>query len=192
MSKSLSAAALASAAMAVPSAASAQLPDWSDVEKQIEANDAALFWAAFEGCDSQALEGLLTEDYRMLHDLAGLAVSGREAFIADMTQQCAARAEGGANEGYKNRRLLVPGSRSITPLDQWGALERGYHTFQELRERPAGWYGDDDPGGPSWVQTGGAHYIHVWQWMAEEGAFRLAESISVDHGAAPAYPPTED
>lgn len=192
MSLSQSAAALAMAVAASPAAGGAALPEWQEVEKQIAANDAALFWAAFEGCEPEALEGLLADDFRMLHDIEGFAVPDRESFLEGMKGQCAARGEGGANAGYKNRRLLVPGSRRVTPLGKWGALERGHHTFHELRQRPAGWYGADDPGGPSWVQVGGAHYIHVWQWMPEEARFRLAESISVDHGAAPAYPPERE
>ena len=159
---------------------SVPIPPLAEAQAQIERLDAKLFWAAFEGCEPQQIEALLTEDFRMLHDLAGLAAPSRTAFVANFEQQCAARAEGGEDEGYKNRRLLVPGSRTITPLGQWGMLERGYHTFHE-------WRGEEQ----GWVQTGGARYIHVWRWMATEGAFRLQESISVDHGSAPAYPPQD-
>ncbi|MDJ0641589.1 MAG: DUF4440 domain-containing protein [Erythrobacter sp.] len=154
------------------------IPPIESAREQIAELDAKLFWAAFEGCQPHQLRGMLTEDFRMLHDLAGQPVSSRAAFIAGFEQQCAARAEGGANQGYKNRRLLVPGTRSVTPLGQWGVLERGYHTFHE-------WHGDD----AGWVQTGGARYIHVWQWIDREGRFRLQESISVDHGSAIPYPP---
>lgn len=164
---------LATALMALAQAGQ-PIPPIDETRRQIEARDAALFWSVFEGCDAQALEGLLTEDFRMLHDLAGLAVPSRAAFVENMKQQCASREE----SGYRNRRLLVPGSRTITPLGDWGALERGWHTFSE-------WRGDE----AGWVQTGGAQYWHVWRWDSGEGAFRLAESISVDHGAAPAYPP---
>ncbi|MEO9461555.1 MAG: hypothetical protein ABJ242_02370 [Marinomonas sp.] len=160
------------------------MPPIADASAQIVAADAALFHAAFEACTPDTLDDLLTEDYRMLHDLGGSVADNRESFVTGLRQQCAARGPGGAHEGYKNRRLLVPGSRQITPLGQWGMLERGMHTFQELRQRPAGTHGKDDVGGPAWVQTGGARYFHVWQWMPEEGKFRLKESISVDHGAA--------
>ncbi len=176
-------------APAVPAAAQPQpIPSIEVARGQIAELDSRLFWAAFEGCDPEALEPLLTEDFRMLHDLAGLAVPSRAAFIANFDEQCAARRAGGENEGYRNRRLLVPGSRTVTPLGQWGVLERGHHTFHELRQRPAGALGPDDPGGETWVQTGGARYIHVWKWVSSEGQFRLQESISVDHGPAVPYP----
>ena len=90
----------------------------------------------------------------------------------------ARRAPGGKNEGYKNRRLLVPGSRTIKKLGDWGALEEAHHTFHEWRGEEKGW-----------VQTGGGRYLHIWQWMPEEGRFRLFESLSLDHGPAPDYPP---
>lgn len=167
-----------------------QIPPIEVAAERVAALDAKLFWAAFEGCEPSGLGEILAEDFRMLHDLGGLAVASRDDFLVRIAQECANREPGGANAGYKNRRLLVPGSRTVTPLGDWGVLERGHHTFHELRQRPAGYYGEDDPGGPSWVQTGGARYIHVWQWIAEEGAFRLQESLSIDHGAAIPYPPT--
>lgn len=173
---------LASLALLLAQPAAAQspapIPPLDEASKQVIRQDAELFWAAFEGCDPQALEPLLTEDFRMLHDLGGLAVRDRASFITSMEEQCANREPGGQYEGYKNRRLAVPGSRTVTPLGEWGVLERGMHTFHEWRGEEKGW-----------EQTGGARYIHVWQWMPEEGRFRLDESLSIDHGAAVPYPP---
>ncbi|MHA7820899.1 MAG: DUF4440 domain-containing protein [Erythrobacter sp.] len=152
----------------------APMPPPEEARARIEALDATLFWSAFEGCDPAGIEAILAEDYRMLHDLSGLAIPDREAFVRDLEKQCESRAE----SGYRNRRLLVPGSRTITPLGQWGIMERGWHTFHE-------WNAEQS----DWMQVGGASYIHIWRWEAEEGRFRLAETISVDHGAAPPYPP---
>ncbi len=168
---------LVSALIASASPALAQdapMPALDEARVEIEALDARLFHAAFEGCDPAALKGLIASEFRMLHDLAGLAVPNGAQFVERMEEQCAARGPGGANEGYKNRRLLVPGSRSITALGNWGMLDRGWHTFHEWRGEERGW-----------VQTGGARFIHVWRWMPAEGQFRLAESISVDHGSMP-------
>lgn len=177
----LSAILLTLAQSAAPATGPAAIPPLEEAREQIATNDAELFWAAFEGCEPRAIEDLLTEDFRMLHDLAGLAVRNRDAFLESMAEQCAARLPGGANEGYKNRRLLVPGTRQVTPLGDWGVLERGYHTFHE-------WQGEE----LGWVQTGGARYIHVWRWMPDEARFRLQESISVDHGAMEPYPSFEE
>ena len=160
------------------SAEPAAIPSLDRATEQVIAQDAELFWNAFEGCNARAVEDVLTDDFRMLHDLGGLVADSRDSFVGAIAEQCAARLPGGANEGYKNRRLSVPGSRMVTPLGEWGVLERGFHTFHE-------WRGPDD----GWEQVGGARYIHVWEWMPGEGAFRLKESLSIDHGAAAAYPP---
>ena len=151
------------------------MPTGDDLHAVIAEHDARLFWAAFEGCDAEALSPLLSPDFRMIHDLAGLAVPDRETFIAGITEQCASRAPGGENEGYANRRRATPGSRRVQALGDWGALEEGHHSFFERQADG------------SWKLTGGARYIHVWQWVGDR--FVLTESISVDHGAALTYPP---
>ncbi|MEL7198122.1 MAG: nuclear transport factor 2 family protein [Pseudomonadota bacterium] len=157
---------------------SAPIPPIEETAKRIEARDARLFWYAFEGCNAARLETFLAPDFRMLHDLGGVVADNRDAFMEGAEQQCAARLPGGANEGYKNRRLLVPGSDQVTPLGNWGVLHRGYHTFHEWRGPEAGW-----------EQVGGAYFINVWQWNAVRGVFEMQETISVDHGASTAYPP---
>ncbi|MGN6288418.1 MAG: DUF4440 domain-containing protein [Sphingopyxis terrae] len=178
------AAALAPAPQAQPApppAAAAQpalMPTGTALDAAIAANDARLFWAVFEGCDPAALPDLLTPDYRMLHDKGGLAIADRADFVASMEKNCAARAPGGAQAGYRNRRLLVPGSRVIRALGDWGALEEAAHVFFEWNAKDA-----------RWDLVGGARYMHVWQWMPAEARFRLSESLSYDHGAAAPYPP---
>ena len=87
---------LAQAAALEP--APAPIPDLEELRTEIVARDSALFWAAFEDCDPTALEDLLTEDFRMLHDLAGLAVTDRASFIASLEEQCTARARSGGRE----------------------------------------------------------------------------------------------
>lgn len=176
-----SALALLAAQVAAAPAAPAMptpMPDGAEMRAQIVARDAALFWAGFEGCDPAALEDVLLPDFRMLHDKAGLAVADRASFVASVKEQCAARAPGGKNAGYKNRRLAVPGTRIIRRMGEWGALEEGAHAFYEWRGKQAGW-----------VMVGGARYMHAWQWMPGEGRFRLSQSYSYDHGAADPYPP---
>lgn len=158
------------ATMFTAAAFQAAMPTGADLEAAIANVDSRLFWAAFEGCDPDALAPLLGEEFRMVHDQAGIAVPSRSAFIEGMEMQCADRPE----SGYKNRRLLTPGSRRVQALGEWGALEEGYHQFYE-------WRGDH------WELTGGARYIHIWQWT--DTGFVLDESISVNHGAALPYPP---
>jgi hypothetical protein len=157
--------------------AAAPMPEGEALNAAIEQADAALFWAAFEGCDAAALEGILAPEYRMIHDLGGLAIPSRQSMVDQFTEECAARAPGGKNAGYKNRRRLTPGSRVVRKMGDWGALEEGAHVFFEWRSKTK-----------EWALVGGAHYMHVWKWEAAEGKFRLSESLSYDHGAASAYP----
>lgn len=160
------------------------IPTLEETTTRIERNDAQLFWGFFEGCDPEAVADLVHPDFRMLHDLAGMPITSGADMLAQSREQCAARGPGGRNEGYRNRRLLVPGSRTVKMLGDWGAIEEGYHTFYEWRSTL-----NDGAGG--WELTGGGRYIHSWQWMAEEGRYRLLESLSLEHGAAKPYPPAE-
>lgn len=149
-------------------------PGIEEAMEEIRELDDKLFWAAFEGCDPEGLEDVLAEDFRMIHDQSGLVHPTRADIVDDLRENCARR----AGTGYRNRRQLVPGSRTIMPLGGWGMIERGWHTFDE-------W----DAENARWVRTGGASYIHIWRWEKDEERFRLIESISVDHGAARPYPP---
>ena len=185
MFASIAALLLAQAAPAAVAEA-APMPTGEALEKQVIANDAKLFWGFFEGCDPETVGEMLHPDFRMIHDLVGLAHDSAEDILASSRKQCARRAPGGDAEGYRNRRLFVPGSRWIQKLGDWGVLEEGHHTFQEFQQV------EGSPAERHWVQTGGARYIHVWKWMPAEGRFRLLESISVDHGPAPEYPPKAD
>jgi hypothetical protein len=165
------------------------MPVDSEARTKVEAADATLFYAAFEGCTPEILNDLMLPEYRMIHDQGGLVFDSRADFVGAIKQGCIDRAPGGKNEGYSNRRLVVPGTRTIRRMGNWGVIENGDHVFFELRQRPAKSLGEDDLGGAEWVMVGGASYTHVWQWMGQEGRFRLSESLSYDHGAALPYPP---
>lgn len=174
----LFAAALSAATPATPPAASTPMPTGDALTAAIADSDARLFWAAFEGCTPPALTDLLTPDYRMLHDRGGLSAKDRADMVAGFERQCARRRPGGADEGYKNRRQIVPGSRIVRAMGDWGALEEGAHVFFEWTPRA-----------PRWTLVGGAKYMNVWQWIPAEGRFRLDESLSYDHAPAAPYPP---
>jgi len=176
---------LANAQAAEPPAIdAAPIPPLEEARERVAKIDTAMFYYAFEGCDAAKVRGFITDDFRMVHDQGGIVADSGDAFTAIIGESCKDRAPGGKNAGYSNRRLLVPGSDRVTPLGQWGVLHRGWHTFHELRQRPAGTYDAEDPGGPTWVHVGGAYFINVYEWDAASGAFRMQETISVDHGGA--------
>ncbi|MDZ3832251.1 MAG: nuclear transport factor 2 family protein [Sphingopyxis sp.] len=176
----MTATAFLAAAMAAAPIASLPMPQGADLRSDIAAADAQLFWAAFEGCDPAALPDLLAPDFRMIHDKGGLAVPSRDAMLNSVRHSCTDREAGGKHAGYRNRRLLVPGSRTIREMGEWGALEEAAHIFFEWRGAKEGWQ-----------MVGGARYMHLWQWMPAEGRFRLSQSYSYDHDAALPYPPSD-
>ncbi|WP_447760958.1 DUF4440 domain-containing protein [Sphingopyxis panaciterrae] len=170
------AAAPATSAPATP--APAPMPTGEALTRQIAENDARLFWAAFEGCDPAALPDLLAPEFRMIHDRGGLSAKDAADMVAGLERQCARRRPGGEQAGYRNRRQIVPGSRIIRAMGDWGALEEASHIFFE-------W----NPAAKRWDMVGGAKYMHLWQWIPAEHRFRLSQSYSYDHAGAEPYPP---
>jgi hypothetical protein len=146
-----------------------------ELERAVAAADARLFRAGFEGCEPERLAELLAPDFAMYHDRNGKVAGSGDAFVAIVAEQCEARAPGGANEGYRNRRELVPGSRIVRRMGDWGALEEASHVFYEWR---AGGEGNE----AHWQLVGGARYMHLWRWTP--AGLRLLTSYSYDHGGA--------
>src|SRR3546814_17463111 len=91
----------------------------------------------------------------MYHDRNGKVAGSRDAFVAIIAEQCEARAPGGVNEGYRNRRELVPGSRVVRRLGDWGALEEASPIFYE-------WRAGREGAPPTWEPVGGARSMHLW------------------------------
>lgn len=149
------------------------IPSLSEATTQIAEIDTELFYYAFEACDAAKVRVLITDDFRMVHDEAGLVADSGDTFAAALDAGCKDRAPGGKTPAYKNRRVLVPGTETVTPLGEWGVLHRGAHIFQEWRAQAQ-----------SWETVGGARFLNIYQWIAQEGAFRMQETISVDHGSA--------
>lgn len=169
----------ATLAAAAPAAtAPAPMPQGEALQHRIEARDAQLFYRAFEKCDPTVFEELLMPNFRMVHDKDGLFATSRDKMVADSRRECAARAPGGSHAGYRNRRYVVPGSRTIRAMADWGALEEASHIFLEWNAKTS-----------QWDMVGGAKYMNLWQWVPQEGHFRLLESLSYDHGRSYPYPP---
>lgn len=138
------------------------------LESQIETADAQLFDAAFKDCRPDIVEALMLPEFEMYHDIDGLVAENRKSFIQVLESQCSKRGESGENEGYQNRREVVPGSRIIRRMGDWGALEEADHIFFEKRDT-------------GWELVGGARYMHLWK-VTEKGV-KLSRSYSYDHGA---------
>ncbi|MCM3871912.1 MAG: nuclear transport factor 2 family protein [Pyrinomonadaceae bacterium] len=123
--------------------------------------DRELFDTIFNKCDVQRLENLVTEDFEFYHDKSGqVAKSGKE-FVDSIRGMCERQSKG---TDYRARRVLVPGSMVVYPLNNYGAVQMGVHRFYPLIK-----------GKP--IET--AKFTHLWK--KENGQWRIARVISYDH-----------
>lgn len=116
--------------------------------------DARLF-DAYNTCDLKTLGDLVSDDLEFYHDKTGLAV-GRPVFLQSIND----------NICGKVHRTLNPGSLQVHPLEHYGAVEMGAHSFTH-------------PGHP---EEGSAEAMFVMIWHNDNGKWRLTRVISYDHG----------
>lgn len=113
--------------------------------------DGELFEAAFVTCNAEKFKSLFTDDAEFYHDRTG-AKKGE----AVRTLSSCPRDNGVT-------RTLVPGSLEVYPMQGYGAIQVGRHTFARKGE----------PGSEA------AKFVHLWK--RENGAWRLARVLSFDH-----------
>jgi hypothetical protein len=131
---------------------------------EIKAADAALFSAFFDRCDIEALKGMVTDDFEMIHDKGGRVAASAAEFIANIERTCARQKAG---EDYRARRELIAGSLKVYPVKNYGAIEVGEHRFFQLL-----------PGKPEKLVEVS---LFTQVWKKEGGAWKLARVLSYDH-----------
>jgi len=125
--------------------------------RQIKALDEKLF-QAYNSCDLATLSALVDENLEFYHDKGGLSV-GKENFIASIKN----------NICHKVRRELVAPSLQVYPLENYGAIELGEHTFCNMAETPV-----------CKAETNGiGKFFMLWQKQGEQ--YRLTRVVSYDH-----------
>ncbi|HEX6861267.1 MAG TPA: nuclear transport factor 2 family protein [Thermoanaerobaculia bacterium] len=135
-----------------------------ELHDEIAAVDRMLFDAVFNTCDTQALAGLVTDDFEMYHDKGGLVSTSGAQFVENIKGMCERQKTG---EDYRARRELVEGSLEVYPLDNYGAVEVGVHRFYKKTE------GQPD----KLVEI--AKFTQVWK--KEASGWKLARVVSYDH-----------
>lgn len=131
---------------------------------EIAAHDQKLFGAVFDTCDTQALAGLVTDDFEMYHDKGGLVSTSGAQFVQNIKGMCERQKTG---EDYRARRELVEGTLEVYPLNNYGAVEVGVHRFYKKIE------GQPD----KLVEI--AKFTQVWK--KEASGWKLARVLSYDH-----------
>jgi hypothetical protein len=124
---------------------------------QVRALDQKLF-QAYNTCDLATLGDLVDENLEFYHDKGGLSV-GKASFLAAIK----------TNICHKVRRELVASTFEVYPLENYGAIELGQHTFCNMAETPV-----------CKNETNGiGKFFMLWQKQGEQ--YRLTRVISFDH-----------
>ncbi|MBY0236147.1 MAG: nuclear transport factor 2 family protein [Burkholderiaceae bacterium] len=126
--------------------------------------DRALFEASFETCDAAKANAFFADDVEFYHDQTGLAVAEQ---VRENTRRLTASCP--SHRGVK--RTLVPGSLRVYPIHNYGAAQIGMHRFDER--------------GASTSSL--AKFVNLWR--LQDGRWRLARVLSLDHRAVPPLAP---
>lgn len=125
--------------------------------------DGILFDASFVSCDADKANAIFTDDVEFYHDQTGLAVGAQ---VRENTRRLTASCP--LDRGVK--RTIVPGSLRVYPIAGYGAVQVGLHRFDE---RGA-------------ATSTLAKFVSVWR--LQDGRWRLARVLSLDHRAVPSQP----
>jgi len=123
--------------------------------------DAMLFDASFASCDAAKANAIFADDVEFYHDEAGFSAGEQ---VRENTRQLTASCP--AARGVT--RSVVPGSLRVYPIKDYGAVQVGVHWFDE---RGA-------------ATSTLARFVHLWKF--QDGQWRLARVLSLDHHAVDA------
>lgn len=129
----------------------------SDLYKTVKALDAQLFGANIT-CDLKTLDALVDDKLEFYHDKGGL-MQGKAAFL-DATKN---------NICHKVERQLIENTLEVYPLENYGAIELGEHTFCNKIETPVC---KDETNGIG-------KFFMLWQKTGD--GWKLTRVISYDH-----------
>lgn len=123
--------------------------------------DSILFDASFASCDAAKANAIFADDVEFYHDEAGFAVGEQ---VRENTRRLTASCPGARGI----TRIVVPGSLRVYPIEGYGAVQVGVHRFDE---RGA-------------ATSTLAQFVHLWRF--QDGQWRLARVLSLDHHAVDA------
>ena len=135
-------------------AGSGRAQDSTKLMAEIAAADAE-FFDAFNACELETMGEIFARDLEFYHDLGGLSDYG----------QTMEATETNCRRNLGLRRELVEGSLEVYPVGEYGAIQKGKHTFCHDEN------GEED--------CGTFEFVHVWR-RTEEG-WKIARVISYGH-----------
>ena len=129
----------------------------SAIYRQVKALDAKVF-EAYNTCDLTILADMVDDKLEFYHDKSGLSL-GKASFINAIKN----------NICHKVKRELVASSLEVFPLQDYGAIEIGQHTFCNMAETPV-----------CRDETNGiGKFFMLWQKQGDQ--YRLTRVVSYDH-----------
>lgn len=145
---------VAGQAQEIPGTATPAARHAESLDEQLAHADSVFFDALFARCDVERANSFLTTDVEFYDDRTGLSVGDDlRADFRRLAENCP------ADNGV--RRILLPESVKVHPIEGFGAVQSGVHHFVEH--------------GASTSTI--AKFTHVWQRTGDE--WRLARIISV-------------
>lgn len=127
----------------------------SDALYQEVARVDAEFFEAFNTCDIATMAAMFSRELEFYHDTGG--VSGYESTVAVTRANC--------DRQLGLERTLVPGSMRVYPVKDFGAIQKGNHTFCHVEN------GKND--------CGTFEFVHVWKKTDE--SWQLYRVVSYGH-----------
>lgn len=131
----------------------------------LKAKDSLLFDRAFNHCETQFLESLVSENFEFYHDQSGITPSKAD-FLKVMREGICR-----PNNPNPSRRELLPESLVVFPLYNngvlYGAIQKGEHRFFQMRSDGKETYGST------------ANFTHLW--IKENDGWKLARVLSYNH-----------
>lgn len=121
------------------------------------------FWQAYNNCDVETMEKFFTNDLEFYHDKGGLT-EGASALFGNVRKGLC------GNENFRLRRVAIPGTMKVYPLENYGAILSGEHLFY-INET-----------GKEERLDGIARFTHVWKYA--DGKWKMHRVLSYDHGPA--------
>ncbi|GAA0871874.1 hypothetical protein GCM10009117_10200 [Gangjinia marincola] len=134
------------------------------VYQTLKANDSLIFEVAFNHCNIQPMEELLSDDLEFYHDIAGVEKT-KAVFINNFRNGLC------GNPNVQSRRELIPESLVVYPLKNngviYGAVQQGEHRFfEKVKNQP---------------ETAGSTAKFTHLWLLENDTWKLKRVISYDH-----------
>ena len=132
-----------------------EIPPYKPVDQQMHAtisNMDSIFFDAYNSCNMEKQKEIYADDIEFFHDKSGLSTSKSDILEATENNICG-----------KVTRSLIKGSIEVYPINNYGAVEIGYHTFFNNQE-------PDAPSNPS-------KFIIMWNYEKEQ--WKITKVISL-------------